>query len=172
MTLPPPGVAAEREKKEDRLQLARETGLLVPISPPRTPACPLPSTEDWTRGLGISQKSQAAFQGLGARGGEVSPPGLGPAPASSTAPSCALSITPDFDPELQSRLAGRGLRTGHPRIRSLPSGDRTLHPQQLPHFSRSLAHQVSGVVFLGGERGRERNSRTHVLPVSTETAPL
>lgn len=87
----------------------------------------------------------------------------GPAPASSTVPSCALSITPDFDPELQSRLAGRGLRTGHPRIRSLPLGDRTLHPQQLPHFSRSLAHQVSGgVLILGGGGGQENSCSPRV----------
>lgn len=106
-------------------------------------------------------EKSGSFSGTGSGGG-----GGGPAPASSTAPSCALSITPDFDPELQSRLAGRGLRTGHPRIRSLPLGDRTLHPQQLPHLSRSLAHPVSGgVLILGG-------SRTRVLPVSAEKTPL
>lgn len=73
--LPLPQVVAEREKKENRLQLARETDLLVPISPPGTPACPLPSIKACTQGLGISQKSQAAFQGLGVRGGGVSQPG-------------------------------------------------------------------------------------------------
>lgn len=128
--------SAGKGNKEDRLQLARETDLLMSISPPRTPPAFTPSPQACTQGLvRISQKRQAAFQGLGARGGEVFQPGPGPAPGSGAAPSCALSITTDFDPELQSRLAGRGLRTGRPRIRSLPSGDRTLCSQQLPLFS-------------------------------------
>lgn len=61
--VPSPRVATGRGKKEDRLQLARETDLLVPISPPRTPLLPPSFSEACPWGLGVSQKSQATSQG-------------------------------------------------------------------------------------------------------------
>lgn len=72
--VPSPRVAAGRGKKEDRLQLARETDLLVPISPPRTPLLPPSLPEAGPRGLGVSQKSQATSQGR--ERGEVRSPNL------------------------------------------------------------------------------------------------
>lgn len=63
------GWAAGRGRKEDRLQLAPETDLLVPISPPA-----LPPPEGCPQGLEISQKSQATFQGP--EGGEGRSPSL------------------------------------------------------------------------------------------------
>lgn len=82
------------------------------------------------------------FSGTRRRGGEVSQPVRSAAP--SPTPRCALSITPDFDPELQSQLAGRGLRTGRPRIRRLPSGDKILRLRQLPLQEAWRSIQVSG----------------------------
>lgn len=163
---PSPRLAARRGKKENRLQLAREPDL-VPINPPRTPACPPsafhPRPRPVHRGLGSARKVRQLFKDRGVRGGEVSQPGPDPAPVSSAVPSCALSITPDFDPELQSQLVDRGLRKGRPRIRSLPSGDRTLRPQQLPLFSSSLSRQVSEGVW--GD-----TAELNVLSASTKEA--
>lgn len=146
---PPPGWQQEEEKKRIVSSWPRSQTLCPSALREPWPILPLPSTPIPVlyKGLRISQKSQAAFQGPGVRGGEISQPGPDPAPVSSEVPSRALSITPDFDPELQSQLVGRGLRKGRPRIRSLPSGDRTLSPQQLPLFSSSLSRQVSEGVW-------------------------
>lgn len=73
-TLPSLRVAVEREKKEDRLQLAWETGLLVPISPPRTPACPSLPSRLVHRGLGSARKVRQLFRDW--ERGEVRSPSL------------------------------------------------------------------------------------------------
>ena len=70
----------------------------------------------------------------------------------SPTPRSALSVPSDFDPELQSRL-----RTGRPRTGSLPSGDRTLGPQQLPLLQRFGAPGDWGQAW--GHSRSERSSR-------------